>query len=245
MKALAAETGSFKQGLRDGVPICLGYFSVSFAFGIAVVGAGYPPWIAVLISASNLTSAGQLAGLTVLSAGGGWIEMAMTQLVINLRYALMSFSLTQKLSGKFRTIDRLLASYVVTDEIFAVAISQPGEVSRRYLFGLALTPFWGWTLGTLTGAVAGGILPASVVSALGIAIYGMFIAIVVPQAQKFDNVRRVVLIAILISCGLHFVPWVRSLSEGFCIIVSAVFASLAGAWLWPVDADAMAGKEQG
>ena len=244
MKACAAAPGTFGQGLRDGVPICLGYFSVSFAFGIAVVGAGYPAWIAVLISASNLTSAGQLAGLTVMAAGGGWIEMAMTQLVINLRYALMSFSLTQKLSGRFRTIDRLLASFVVTDEIFAVAVSQPGEVSRRYLFGLALTPFWGWTLGTLTGAVAGGILPASVVSALGIAIYGMFIAIVVPAAQKYANVRRVVLIAILVSCGLHFAPVLQSLSGGFCIIVSAVFASLVGAWLWPVDPDAPDGKER-
>ena len=244
MRTSTDKPGSFGKGLRDGIPICLGYFSVSFAFGIAVVSAGYPAWIAVLISASNLTSAGQLAGLTVLASGGGWIEMAMTQLVINLRYALMSFSLTQKLSGKFRTVDRLLASYVVTDEIFAVAVSQPGEVSRRYLFGLALTPFWGWTLGTLTGAAAGGILPASVVSALGIAIYGMFIAIVVPQAQQYANVRKVVLLAILASCVLHFVPLLASLSDGFCIIMSAVAASLAGAWLWPVAPAQLAGKEQ-
>lgn len=227
--------GSFAQGLRDGFPICLGYISVSFAFGITVVGAGFPPWIAVLISATNLTSAGQLAGLTVLSAGGSFMEMAMTQLVINLRYALMSFSLTQRLSQKFRLLDRLLASFVVTDEIFAVAVSHPGEVSRKYLFGLAITPFCGWTLGTLLGAVAGGILPPLVVSALGIAIYGMFIAIVVPEAKRFKNVLVVVVAAAALSCVLNAVPLFAGLSQGFKIILSAVAASFAGALLWPVQ----------
>lgn len=227
--------GSFAQGLQDGFPICLGYLSVSFAFGITVVGAGFPPWMAVLISATNLTSAGQLAGLTVLSAGGSFMEMAMTQLVINLRYALMSFSLTQKLSQKFRLLDRLIASFVVTDEIFAVAVSHPGEVSRKYLFGLALTPFCGWTLGTLLGSVAGGILPPLVVSALGIAIYGMFIAIVVPEAKRFKNVLAVVAAAVVLSGVLHGAPLFAGLSEGFKIIISAMIASFAGARLWPMQ----------
>ena len=120
---------SFQKGLKDGFPICLGYLSVSFAFGISVVAAGFPAWTALLISATNLTSAGQLAGLTIMTAGGGMLEMAMTQLVINLRYGLMSFSLTQKLSDRFGLLDRLLTSFVITDEIFAVAASKPGEVS--------------------------------------------------------------------------------------------------------------------
>lgn len=224
---------SFGKGLRDGLPICLGYFSVSFAFGITVVGAGFPAWVAVLISATNLTSAGQLAGLTILSAGGGFAEMAMTQFIINLRYALMSCSLTQKLSARFRTVDRLVSSFFITDEIFAVAASQPGEVSRRYMAGLSITPFVGWTLGTLVGAVAGGILPEIVVSALGIAIYGMFVAIVVPQVKKSGKVLVVVAIAVAVSCILNAVPVFAGLSDGFRIIISAVSASLIGAALWP------------
>ena len=224
----------FSKGLRDGFPICLGYFSVSFAFGIAVVNAGFPAWIAVLISATNLTSAGQLAGLTVMAGAGSLIEMAMTQLVINLRYALMSFSLTQKLSSHFRLLDRLLVSFVVTDEIFAVAASQPGEVSRGYMFGLALTPFFGWTGGTLLGGVAGGLLPAAAVSALGIAIYGMFIAIIVPAVKASHPVLGVVGVSVALSCVLHYVPGLRNLSEGFVIIISAVAASLLGAYFWPV-----------
>lgn len=224
---------SFQKGLKDGLPICLGYFAVSFAFGITVVGAGFPAWLAVLISATNLTSAGQLAGLTVITAGGGFAEMAMTQLIINLRYALMSFSLTQKLSARFGTIDRLLASFVVTDEIFAVASSQPGEISRRYLFGLAVSPFGGWVLGTLVGAAAGAVLPEMVVSALGIAIYGMFVAIVVPPIKKSRRVLAVVAIAASVSCLLKWVPVFAGLSEGFRIIISAALASLVGAALWP------------
>ena len=223
----------FRRGLRDGFPICLGYFSVSFAFGIAVVSAGFPAWIAVLISASNLTSAGQLAGLTVLAAGGGLAEMAMTQLVINLRYALMSFSLTQKLSPAFRLPDRMAAGFVITDEIFAMIASRPGVIGRRYLLGLALTPFWGWTLGTLTGACAGGILPPAVLSALGIAIYGMFIAIVVPACRREKSVLRVVAAAAALSCLIRFTPGLMQLSQGFTIIICAVAASLMGAALWP------------
>lgn len=234
MKPAYQPSSGFRKGLRDGFPICLGYLSVSFAFGIAVVGAGLPPWVAVLISMTNVTSAGQLAGLTVIAGGGSLIETALTQLVINLRYALMSFSLTQKLSPRFRLADRLAVSFMVTDEIFAVAASQPGEVSRRYMLGLSVTPYFGWAGGTLLGAVAGGILPASVVSALGVAIYGMFIAIVVPVAKRFKNVLGVVGAAVVLSCFFHFVPGFNTLSEGFIIIISAVAASLMGALLWPL-----------
>ncbi len=235
---------SFGKGLKDGIPICLGYFSVSFAFGIAVVEAGFPYWVAVLISATNLTSAGQLAGLTVMAAGGGLIEMAMTQLVINIRYALMSFSLTQKLSEKFRTPDRLAASFVITDEIFGVAISNPGKISRRYMLGLALTPFIGWVSGTLLGSVAGEVLPKLLVSSLGVAIYGMFIAIVVPEVKRFHKMFWIVGTAVLVSCILHYVPICSNLSEGFIIIISAVSASLLGAYLWPINVEQEGEEEE-
>ena len=235
MKDTVHPSSPFMEGLKDGFPICLGYFSVGFAFGITVIGEGFPPWIAVLISMTNLTSAGQLAGLAVLAGGGSLIEMCMTQLVINLRYALMSFSLTQKLSEKFRLLDRFIVSMVITDEIFAVAASHPGKVSRSYMFGLAAVPITGWVIGTWLGAVAGGILPAVLVSALGIAIYGMFIAIVVPAARELRGILNVVVFSILLSCILHYTPILSRMSEGFMIIISAVAASLAGALLWPLD----------
>lgn len=234
MKPSLPPSAGFYKGLRDGFPICLGYLSVSFAFGIAVVGAGLPAWTAVLISMTNVTSAGQLAGLTVIAGGGSLIEMALTQLVINLRYALMSFSLTQKLSPRFHLPSRLAVSFMVTDEIFAVAASQPGEVSRRYMLGLSLAPYLGWAGGTLVGAVAGGVLPSSVVSALGVAIYGMFIAIVIPAAKRFKNVLGVAGAAVVVSCLFHFTPGLCRLSDGFIIIISAVAASLFGALLWPM-----------
>ena len=164
------ETNSFSQGLRDGMPICLGYLSVAFAFGIFTVSHGLTAWEAVVISMTNVTSAGQLAAVPIIAGGGSLFELALTQFVINMRYSLMSVSLSQKLGKSVRLIDRFLISFVNTDEVFAVAISKGAPLGRKYLYGLTLTPYLGWSLGTLLGAVAGNILPAMLVSALGIAI---------------------------------------------------------------------------
>ena len=177
------EVNSFKKGLKDGIPICLGYFSVSFAFGIFAVENGLTVFQATILSLVNLTSAGQLAGVPIIM-GGTLPELALSQLIINSRYSLMSVSLSQKFSHKVNLKDKLLISYANTDEIFAVAISQKGEIGKKYMLGLMLLPILGWTGGTLTGAIAGNILPAMVTAALGLAIYGMFIAIVVPVAKK-------------------------------------------------------------
>ena len=149
---------AFSRGIRHGIPIALGYLSVSFTFGMKAVGDGMTPLQALLISATNLTSAGQFAGLPLMAGGASLMEMALTQLVINLRYALMSLSLGQRLDGTMNTLSRLLFSFANTDEIFAVASSQPEKVGRSYLFGLILTPYFGWTVGTLLGAVAGTLL---------------------------------------------------------------------------------------
>jgi len=146
---------SFPQGLRDGIPIGLGYLSVSFAFGISAVAAGVPVWGAALISMTNVTSAGQFAGLSLMAAGASLAEQALTQLVINLRYALMSLSLSQKLAPGIGLLDRLLMAFLNTDEVFAVASSQPGLVGRRYFLGLMLAPYLGWSAGTVAGAAAG------------------------------------------------------------------------------------------
>ena len=226
---------SFRAGLRDGLPIALGYFPVSFTFGMLAISQGLPAFQAVLISATNLTSAGQFAGLTVIAAGASLLEMALTQLVINLRYALMSLSLSQKLDSRVTLLQRCIVAFGNTDEIFAVASSKPGTIGARYLYGLILGPVLGWTGGTLAGAVASGLLPAMVQSALGAAIYGMFIAIVVPPARQFRPVLAVVLIALALSCGFAWLPVLRQVSAGFAIIFCTVLAAGAGALLFPLE----------
>ena len=231
----SAYTLSFSRGLRRGIPIALGYLSVSFGFGISAVNRGLSPFAAVLISLSNLTSAGQVAGLDVILMGGSLIEMALTQLTINLRYFLMSLTLSQKLSPAFTLPHRLLASFGITDEIFGVAASEQGEVPPRYLYGLILLPFFGWTLGTLLGAVAGNILPSSVKFALGIAIYGMFVAIVLPPAKKQKGVALAALLAIAFSLIIAYVPIFKFITSGFAVILSALVASVAAALLFPID----------
>ena len=223
----------YKKGLLHGLPIALGYISVSFAFGIQATSLGLTPLQAVMISFLNLTSAGQLAGLQLMVAGAPLVEMALTQLTINLRYALMSLSLGQKLDKSMTTVQRLLLSFANTDEVFAVASQQPGKLGKVYLYGLTNGPFLGWTLGTLLGALAGGILPKPVTDALGIAIYGMFIAIILPPFRRSREVRAVILIAVAMSCLFTLLPLFSFLSDGFRIILCAVAASALGAWLMP------------
>lgn len=223
----------FGKGIKDGIPIGLGYFSVSFSFGILVVSHGLSWWEALLISMANVTSAGQFAGLTVMTSAGTLIEMVVTQLVINLRYALMSISLSQKVEEKFSGIYRAILGFGITDEIFAVAMGQPGEVTRRYFAGLMVVPYIGWSAGTLAGAVCGNILPEIVCDALGVALYGMFIAIVVPPMKKNKKVAVVVLIAMCCSLILNYVPLVNGISSGFAIIISSVIAAGIGAVLFP------------
>lgn len=222
----------FFKGARHGIPIMLGYLSVSFGFGILAVQSGLTAWIASLISATNLTSAGQAAGVMVIAAGGGLIEMALTQLVINLRYSLMAISLSQKLDSSFTVPHRLMAGFGITDEIFAVAYAQPTLVTPAYMYGLIAVSWVGWVSGTVTGALAGQLLPPMVTAAMGILLYGMFIAIVVPPAKREVRVLLVVVAAALISVLLHTV--FPLLSDGFAVIVSAVISAGLGAWLFPV-----------
>lgn len=226
---------SFFGGIRDGIPICIGYLSVAFAFGIFSVSNGLTTVEALLISMTNVTSAGQLAAVPIMVAGGSLFELALSQFIINLRYALMSVSLSQKLDSSVTIPDRFLIAFVNTDEVFAVASSKK-EVGRRYMFGLILTPFLGWSFGTFIGAASGGILPALVTSALGVAIYGMFIAIVVPAAKEDRHTLFCVLLAIALSCLFRFVPILSGVQTGFVIIICAVTASVAAAVLFPIDA---------
>ncbi|MEG1195817.1 MAG: AzlC family ABC transporter permease [Clostridia bacterium] len=223
----------YTRGLKDGLPIALGYVSVAFAFGIQATAIGLAPLQAVMISFMNVTSAGQLAGLTLMAGGASLAEMALTQLTINLRYALMSLSLSQKLDQSMTLFHRLTLSFCNTDEVFVVASQQQGKLSKQYLYGLTNGPFAGWVLGTGVGALAGSLLPQAITAALGIAIYGMFIAIVLPPFRRSREVRAVVLAAVGMSCLIKLWPLLSFISDGFRIILCAVGASALGAWLMP------------
>ena len=225
---------AFLRGMHAGIPIGLGYFAVSFTFGIEAVRAGLDIWHAVLISLLNLTSAGQFAGLNVIAAGGSYMELAATQVVINLRYCLMSFSLSQKLEKKAPHAHRFLVSFGVTDEIFGVSAAQEGEVSPYFNYGAMCLAIPGWTLGTLVGAVCGNILPAFIMSALGVAVYGMFLAIIVPPAKKSRPVLFAVRGEMAIICLFVYVPVINRISSGFAIIIATVVAAGVAAVLCPI-----------
>ncbi|MBO5734069.1 MAG: AzlC family ABC transporter permease [Clostridia bacterium] len=229
------EQTSFLKGIKDGFPICIGYLSISFAFGIYACSCGLSVWEAVIMSLTNLTSAGQLASVPIIVAGGTLAELAVSQIVINMRYALMSVSLSQKLGKSVKMLDRFIIAFANTDEVFAVASSNEETVGKRYLYGLILTPPLGWTLGTLLGAAAGNILPAMLVSALGIAIYGMFIAIVMPKARTEKPTALCVAVAIILSCLFYYVPTLKAIPAGFTIIICAVVASGIFAFLAPLN----------
>lgn len=229
--------GTFKRGLVHGLPIALGYFSVSIGFGLLAVSGGLTIGQALLISMTNLTSAGQLAGVRVMFAGGGLMEMGITQLVINLRYALMSVALSQKLEDDVRLPARLGIAFFNTDEIFAVSASQPGRVGKCYMAGLSLLPYWGWALGTLVGAVAGAVLPDVIRDGMGILMYGMFIAILIPPAKQSKPIRTCVLISVAISCVLRYVPGLSQIPGGFSIVICAVVASVFCALRYPIQGE--------
>ena len=224
----------FFNGLRDGIPICLGYVSVSFTFGMMCTENGLPFWIAVLISLTNLTSAGQFAGTALIIGGGSFIEIGITTFVINLRYMLMSLSISQKVDAALSVPKRMLMSFGVTDEIFGVSMQTKGNITFVYFLGLMALPILGWSGGTLVGAVAVSLLPDMVRSALGIAIYGMFLAIIIPPARTERSIAWVIVIAALISCVLYYVPMFSGLSGGWMIIICAVVTSSIAAILWPV-----------
>ena len=225
----------FKEGLRDGVPIALGYLSVSFSIGIMALSSGINVFQAAFMSLTNLTSAGQFAGIAVIASAGTLLELILTQFIINLRYALMSLSLSQKLPEDMPLWRRMIIAFGNTDEIFAVAMSHAKTLTFPYMLGLQLLPILGWVGGTILGALAGQILPAAVSSALNVALYGMFIAVVVPVAVKVRPVLWVVVIAALLSILIYYIPLFSGVSTGMSIIICTILASAMGALLFPVS----------
>lgn len=225
---------NYQTGVRRGLPVGVGYFSVSFGFGAMAASQGIRALDAALISVTNLTSAGQFAGLTLIVAAAGIWEVILTQIVINSRYALMSLALSQRMGSRIGVLPRLLIAFFNTDEIFALAMAEKQPLNVPFLMGLGLTPILGWTAGTLCGALAGSVLPLSIRTALGVMLYGMFIAIVVPPAKKEKSVLITVILALVLSCLFKWVPGLNGVSAGIAIVVCTVTAAAICAWLFPI-----------
>ena len=220
--------------MKDGMPICVGYFSVSFGFGAMAVAQGLSVLHAALISATNLTSAGQFAGLTVIAAGAAILEMILTQIVINSRYALMSMALGQRLGPTVGTGKRLAAAFFNTDEVFALGMARTQPLTVSYFTGAGTIAALGWVSGTAIGALAGSVLPMSLRNALGVMLYGMFIAIVVPQAKEEKPLCVGILLALVFSCLFAWVPVLTQVSAGLAIVICTVAAAAICALLFPV-----------
>lgn len=225
----------FKEGFKLGLPIGIGYFCVSMAFGMMVKNAELPIWMALFMSATNLTSAGQFAGLNLMCMHAGYVEIALTEVMINLRYALMSLSLSQKVKSGMTRLQRALMSFGITDEIFAVSLTRD-EISFLFFVGIWFPAFVGWTLGSVTGAAFSSILPHQVADAMNIALYAMFIAILMPQFREDSNKRKAILLSILLSLVFTYVPFLQ-MNEGWRIIIITLLASAVMAYFYPIQED--------
>lgn len=226
---------TFVRGMRDGIPICLGYFAVSFALGIAGRGVGMNAVQAFVMSLTMVASAGQFAAITLIGAGAGIIEMITTTIVVNLRYLLMSCSLTQKLSPETKLLHRLALSYCMTDEIFGLSISVDGFLRPVYTYGITVISVSGWCLGTILGVVAGNILPALVTNALGVAMYGMFLAIIIPPAKENHFLGALVAVSMAASGLFSILPYLKAISSGFRVIILTILIAGIAAVIHPIE----------
>lgn len=222
----------FKNGLRDGLAIALGYLPVSFSFGMIATAGGLSPIAALLISMTNLTSAGQFAGVNIICAGGTYIELAVSTLVINIRYMLMALALSQRIE-KMPLIKRMIISFGVTDEIFAVAALKHEKVSFPYSMGLIAGPYVGWSLGTLLGILISDLLPQFIASAMGVTLYAMFLAIIIPVSKDKKSVLAVSVLAAAVCALLYYLPATKCISSGWSVIIAAVLAAAVGAFIFP------------
>ncbi|MBP5580764.1 MAG: AzlC family ABC transporter permease [Ruminococcus sp.] len=228
------------EGVRDGLPIGLGYLSVSFTFGSLAVSKGLS-WIqAGLISLFNVTSAGQVAGLGIMTTAGGILAMIISQIVINLRYSLMGISLSQKADKSMTPLLRMILAFAITDEIFGVAVSKKNEFGAKYFFGLTVLPVLGWVAGTVIGALLGQVFPPFLTNALAIGIYGMFVSIVMPKAKHDKVILTSSLLSCIVSVLLFYIPFLSAhITSGFAIIIAAVAAALTGV----IVRDKLSGKQ--
>lgn len=227
---------NFKNGLKKGIPIALGYLSVSITFGMIATRGGLDVGTAVLISMTNLTSAGQFAGIDLILSNSIYIELALTIFIINIRYALMSFAISQKLE-KTSLIKRMIVAFGITDETYALASVEEGKLNYKFMVGLILIPYIGWALGTFIGAISTEFMPVKLQDALGIALYGMFLAIIIPAGKKDKNIALGIIISIISSFIIVYLPYLNEISSGFSIIICSLIGALIMAKLKPIEED--------
>ena len=228
----------FLKGMKAGIPISLGYFAVSLALGIVARQAGIPSLAAALTSLLINASAGEHVGFTLIAAGASFIEITVMEAIANARYLLMSAALSQKLKPNVGIFQRLLLGFTVTDEIFGISIGLPVPLDPCFTFGAFCVATIGWTSGTYLGAVLGGILPAFVLSALGVGLYGMFISVFVPEAKKSKIVAALVFISFAASAAFTYVPYLNRIDEGIRVIILTVAISLLAAIFFPIKNEA-------
>ena len=232
---LARHGEALREGILDGVPIALGYLAVSFSLGIAARKVGLDAVQGFFASLFNNASAGEYAGFAVIGAGGSLLELAVVMLVANARYLLMSCSMAQRFSPDTPIIHRVLVGFDLTDELFGIAIARPGEVDPYYSYGAMVVALPGWAFGGMAGVIAGSVLPERVVSALSVALFGMFLAIIIPPARKSRVVAGLVLASFATSALFAWAPLLSGLSEGVRTIILTVALSALAAALFPVD----------
>lgn len=224
----------YKKGLKDGIPIAAGYFAVSFALGITAKKAGLEPWQAAVMSFAMLASAGEFAVITIIASCGSYLSMFLTTIIVNLRYLLMSCSLSQKVEPEEKLFHRFLISYSVTDEIFGIASNVNGRLNPFYNYGATTISSPAWTIGTFLGALVGAILPPVLENSLGVALYGMFLAIVIPGARKDKVIALIVATSFALSFAFSKIPYICNISGGMKIIILTVLIASVFAAIFPI-----------
>lgn len=229
-----SKTGTFRSGISAAIPIGLGYLAVSFTFGLKARQLGLSTLAASLMSLSNLTSAGQFIGTSLIAAGAGVIELALALLVVNARYFLMSCSLSQRIDPALPFFTRAVMGFGVTDEIFALSVSHPDPLPPSYHIGAMAVCIPSWTMGTALGAMLGSVLPYSLMNALGIALYGMLIAAIVPNSRDSEPIRLIILVSMLISAAAHWLPLISSVPPGIRIVLLTLVVTSWAALRFPI-----------
>lgn len=224
----------WKKGVKDGIPIALGYMAVSFTFGIIAKQSGLNPFEAVFLSITNFTSAGQFAGLTLIATSAAFLEIALIQLIINSRYFLMSAALSQKIDQRTPLIHRMLMAAGISDEVFGLSMTVQGKLNPYYTYGIISMAMPGWALGTLLGVVSGNILPPRMVSALSIALYGMLLAVIIPPAKGNKMLTVLIIISMVASLLFASLPILNTISSGVKIILLTIVIAGIAAILFPV-----------
>lgn len=234
---------TFLRGLKDGIPIGIGYFAVAFSLGIAARNAGLTAFQGFISSFLGNASAGEYAFFTLLAAHASYLEVAIVTLITNARYLLMSCALSQRISPSMPFWHRFTIGFDITDELFGIYIARPGYLSPAYCYGAMSVAMPAWALGTAFGIIMGNLLPLRLVSALSVALYGMFIAIIIPPARQNRVILVLVTASFLCSYIFYYLPVIRDFSDGNRTIILTLAISAAGALLCPVTQNTANGEK--